>query len=51
MKIWDNASLSERIAFHNVTCNNSRRARDVRLSCQLIEKLQRKIEGDESKLN
>ena len=48
---WKTTSLACRIAFHNVTCNNSRRALDLRLAQQYIYKLHRLMNESDPKLN
>jgi hypothetical protein len=39
MGIWEEASLEERQAFHNVTCKNSRNPQDLSLAEQIAKRL------------
>ena len=51
LKIWREASHAEKVAFHNVTCNSSRRDLDVRLARELMKKFQRRMNESDPKLS
>jgi len=51
LKIWREASHREKVAFHNVTCNSSRRDLDVRLARELMHKFQHHVNEIDPKLH
>lgn len=41
--VWEGATIQEKRAFHNVTCNNSKRDEDVEPALELTYRIQKEL--------
>jgi hypothetical protein len=44
-RVWANATIEERKAFHNVTCLNSRDRKDLELAYKLTEAIKKSLDN------